>query len=55
MICVPLREPRSNVWWRRYGVSRYPGTFLVGRDGRIKSARGKLYKAIERELAVKPK
>ena len=38
---------------RRYGVRRYPGTFIIGRDGRIKSSPGKLYRAIERELAVK--
>jgi peroxiredoxin len=36
----------------KYGVRHYPATFLVGRDGRVKSSQGKLYRAIDRELRV---
>ena len=44
-------DPRSvNLF--KYGVKRYPATFVIGRDGRVKSSQGKLYRAIERELRV---
>ena len=36
----------------KYGVRHYPATFLVGRDGRVKSSQGRLSRAIERELRV---
>ena len=36
----------------KYGVKHYPATFLVGRDGRVKSSTGRLSTAIERELRV---
>ena len=44
-------DPRSvNLF--KYGVKHYPATFIIGRDGRVKSSHGKLYRAIERELRV---
>lgn len=36
----------------KYGVRHYPASFVIGRDGRVKSSHGKLYHAIERELRV---
>jgi len=39
----------------KYGVLHYPATFIIGRDGRVKPSRGKLYLAIERELRVPKK
>lgn len=45
-------DPQS-VNLAHYGVRHYPATFLVGRDGRVKDSRGKLYLAIERELEAK--
>ena len=44
-------DPRS-VNLQKYGVRHYPATFVIGRDGRVKSSYGKLYRAIERELRV---